>query len=157
MLAWATEKVTVTGAASSAPPFPWGPAPPAGKTSDSVVVGMKGAVAANVNVDGPTWVQVPLTGGSKAGRPAGPAAGADRWTVTTWSEGTSVVPLAGVVDRMVSGAGAPVVDVAPARPAEPTLEECRPAMNAPEPDPDDGEDGGHGDERHLGGGGGEVA
>ena len=57
------EKVRVTGAASSAPPLPWGPSPPEGKARDSVEVGMKGAVAAKVRVVGATWVQVPLTGG----------------------------------------------------------------------------------------------
>lgn len=131
MLAWATAKVTVCDAAISRPDLPWGPAAPAAKVRVSVEVGMKGAPAAKVNVDGPTWSQLPLTGGSKGGRFDDPETGAEKWTVTAWSEGTPVAPLAGVVERIVRGAAVVVDEDAAGRPDEVGRPACRPAANAP--------------------------
>jgi len=49
--------------------------------------------------------QVPATGGLNAGSPDVVATGADRSTVTTWSEGTPVAPVAGTVLTTASGRG----------------------------------------------------
>ena len=117
-------------------PSLWGPAPPAGKTSDSVVVGMKGAVAANVNVVGPTWVQVPLTGGiegRQARRPGHRRRQMDRHDLVGRHVG-------GAVGRGRGHDGewrrAPVVDVVAACPAEPARSRSAGRRwNAPSPIP----------------------
>ncbi len=64
---------------------------------------MNGAVASNTRELRPAFRQVPLTGGEKVGTPSALETGPDRLTVTTWSEGTSVAPAAGVVDATVNG------------------------------------------------------
>ena len=82
--------------------MPWGPEAPAGTTRVSVLVGMNGAVALNARVFGPVWVHDPLTGGLNIGMPAAPDTGSERWTATSWVDGTSVAPEAGVVDTTAS-------------------------------------------------------
>jgi hypothetical protein len=77
---------------------------------------MNGAVATKDNVLSLTFVHDPLTGGLKVGIPAVLLTWAERRTVTTWSDGTLVAPVAGTVDRTVSGFGAAVV-VTPPPPA----------------------------------------
>jgi xanthine/uracil permease len=79
------------------------------------MVGMKGAVAAKERVVGPTFNQVPGTGGTNVGIADAVSTGADSLTFTTWSEGTLVVPVTGVVATTVRGWTA-VVAVAPPAP-----------------------------------------
>ena len=111
MLAWATVKVTVTGAASTAPWVLVGPAVPSGMVRVSVEVGMNGDVASNTSEALPDLCHVPGTGGENVGVPVPMVTGAESFTVTTWLEGTSVAPGAGVVEATVRGATA-VVGVA---------------------------------------------
>jgi hypothetical protein len=94
---------------------------------------MNGAVAWKVRAVGPAFTHDPGTGGLKAGMPDAPASGADMETVTTWSDGTSVAPVAGTVDATVSAlaAGNVVVPAARARAVRPVAWPCRPATNAP--------------------------
>ena len=79
----------------------------------SVVVGMNGAAASNSSDVGPDFRQVPVTGGEKVGVPVVLDTGPERFTVTTWSEGTSVAPSAGVVESTVNGVGGTVVVAEP--------------------------------------------
>ena len=102
MLAWATVNVTVNGAASRPPDAPRIPSAPAGTVIVSVVVGTNGAAATKVKVLPPARRHVPATGGLNMGRPVALATGADRVTVTVWSDGTSVAPAAGTVDITAS-------------------------------------------------------
>ena len=117
MLAWATAKVTVTGAASYAPRALLRTGGPAGMVRVSVVVGMNGAVASNASDLGPAFRQVPLTGGEKVGVPVPGETGTERLTVTTWFEGTWVAPWAGVVEATVKGGAGAVVVAGGLRPA----------------------------------------
>ena len=102
MPAWATVKVTTSGAASTAPLPVRGPAAPAGTVSVSVEVGMNGAVAAKVSVAGADCTHEPDTGGFHVGMPTPATMGAEKRTDTGWSDDTPVVPLAGVADTTVS-------------------------------------------------------
>ena len=118
MLAWATVKVTVTGAASTRTVVLAGSGRlRAGMVRVSVVVGMNGAVA----IEGPgrsvrTSRQLPVTGGENVGVTYRGETGAERLTVTTWSDGTWVAPWAGVVEATVNGVtGSGGVVAAPAR------------------------------------------
>jgi hypothetical protein len=69
----------------------------------SLTVGMSGAVAVNVMVDGPVLCQLPATAGVRVGVVHPLWIGADRVTVIFWSEGTSTAPLAGEEATTVSG------------------------------------------------------
>jgi hypothetical protein len=117
VLAWATPKETVTGAASRAPRTLRGPAAPAGTVRVSAAVGMKGWVAVKATVAGPTLPQVPLTGGEKAGVPMESETAAVKVTVTTWSDGTWVAPVDGVVDATANVGGGAAPPAPPARAA----------------------------------------
>ncbi len=66
-------------------------------------------------VFGPVCVHDPLTGGLNIGIPSVPATASERWTVTTWVDGTSVAPVAGVVDTTASGRAATVSPERPPR------------------------------------------
>ena len=74
--------------------------------SVSVTVGRKGAAAANVSVSVAVFFQVPATIGSNVGTAVTVATGSDSVTVTTWSDGTSVAPVAGTVATTDSGCAA---------------------------------------------------
>ena len=100
MLAWATVKVTVVGVPSVAPEVV---RMPAGTVRVSVTVGRKGAAAAKVSRSAAVFFQVPATTGSNVGTAVTVATGADSVTVTTWLDGTSVVPVAGTVATTVTG------------------------------------------------------
>ena len=105
-------------------------------TSDSVVVGMKGAVGLKESAEEPTLVQEPLTAGAKEGMVASATMASENRTVTTWFDGTLMAPAAGTEDSTERGLGAatgcpPEPDrLAPARLPPPL---CRPSVNAPMP------------------------
>jgi hypothetical protein len=79
----------------------------------SVVVGMNGAVASKAIVAGPTFLQLPATGGENVGVPTAPVIGWDRVTVTAWFDGTWLAPWAGTVAATVNGATGTGVVVGP--------------------------------------------
>ena len=110
VLACATVKLRVTGAASAPPAASRNPVGPAGMVSDSVEVGVKAAVAAKVTTVALVFFQAPGTGGLNGGRPATVVIGAESWTVTVASEATLVAPVAGVVETTLRGGAAMVVE-----------------------------------------------
>jgi hypothetical protein len=78
-----------------------------------VVVGTNGAVASKASVAGPTFLQVPATGGENVGAPTAAVIGWVRVTVTAWFDGTWLAPWAGTVAATVNGVTGTAVVVGP--------------------------------------------
>jgi hypothetical protein len=75
------------------------------------VVGKKAEVGTKVAMVGVVFFQVPATGGARDGMAATLAMGAESWTATVVSVGTLVAPDAGVVETMVKGGAATVLEL----------------------------------------------